>query len=162
MRQDEWDELRRRFDYRCAYCGVRESDAGAELTVDHFQPHSRGGVKASENWVYSCHACNEFKGDYWSPGTARRILHPHRDDLSEHIAESADGTLQPLTETGAFHVDRLHLNRHQLVNYRRERRALDDAFRTRKTLLRRLLELEGQVGALTAALEQINPRPTQE
>jgi 5-methylcytosine-specific restriction endonuclease McrA len=78
MRQDEWDELRHRFDYRCAYCGIRESDAGAELTVDHFHPQSRGGAHSLDNWVYRCHACNEFKGDYWSPGTARQILHPHR------------------------------------------------------------------------------------
>jgi hypothetical protein len=128
------------------------------LTVGHFHPQSRGGAHGLDNWVYSCHACNEFKGDYWSPGTARQILHPHRHVLSEHLTELADGTLQALTETGAFHIDRLHLNRQQLVTYRRERRALEDASRARELLLRRLHELEEQIGTLTAALEQMEPR----
>jgi 5-methylcytosine-specific restriction endonuclease McrA len=62
MRQDEHETLRRIYQFRCGYCGVRERDAGAELTVDHFQPRSQGGLDGPENWVYSCHACNEFKG----------------------------------------------------------------------------------------------------
>ena len=44
MRQDERETLQRRFQFRCGYCGVSERDAGAELTVDHFQPRSQGGL----------------------------------------------------------------------------------------------------------------------
>lgn len=64
------DDLRQRFQFRCGYCGVREADAGAELTADHFQPRSRGGADEPDNLVYSCHACNEFKGDFWDPDPA--------------------------------------------------------------------------------------------
>jgi hypothetical protein len=42
MRQDERETLRQRFAFRCGYCGVSEQDAGAERTVDHFQPRSQG------------------------------------------------------------------------------------------------------------------------
>ena len=61
MRQDQRDALRHRFEFRCGYCGVTERDVGAELTVDHFQPRSRGGLHEADNWVYCCHPCNEFK-----------------------------------------------------------------------------------------------------
>ena len=109
MRASERETLRRRYQFRCGYCGVRESDVGAELSADHFQPNSRGGVDEAENWVYCCHACNEFKSDYWEPESVRRVLHPERDPLATHIAEESDGTLRPLTDTGAFHIEWLHL-----------------------------------------------------
>src|SRR5487761_763324 len=109
MRPEEREALRRRFGFRCGYCSVGEADAGSELTVDHFQPRSQGGSDTSDNWVYSCHACNEFKGDWWRPESSRRILHPERDELARHIAEGKDGSLRPLTEMGAFQIERLRL-----------------------------------------------------
>lgn len=155
MRQEERETLRRRFQFRCGYCGVSEDDAGADLTVDHFQPRAQGGVHESENWVYCCHACNEFKGDFWQPGATHRILHPLRDDLAAHLVEKEDGTLQARTETGAFLMVRLHLNRRQLIMYRRERRLLEAARQTHASLLERLQQLEEQVQSLAAQLEQL-------
>jgi hypothetical protein len=155
MRQDERERLRRQFQFRCGYCGVRESDAGAELTVDHFHPRSQGGLHEPENWVYSCHACNEFKGDFWEPDSLRRILHPLRDNAESHIVEKVDGTLRALTETGAFHVERLHLNRRQLVEYRRERRLLEHARQEQARLLERLKKLEEEVDTMVAELAEM-------
>src|SRR5438477_10335087 len=124
MRQEERETLRRRFEFRCGYCGVSERDVGAELTVDHFQPRSQGGQHEPENWVYCCHACNEFKGNWWQPDSPNRILHPSHDESAAHFVKQEDGTLRALTETGLFHIERLHLNRRQLVAYRLERRRL--------------------------------------
>src|SRR5688572_15805830 len=120
MRAHERQALRRLFEFRCGYCGVRERDAGAELTVDHFQPSSKGGAHEPDNWVYCCHACNEFKADYWQPDSPKRILHPLRDHLQSHIVEHEDGRLIALTETDAFHIDHLRLNRAPLIEYRHE------------------------------------------
>jgi 5-methylcytosine-specific restriction endonuclease McrA len=50
--------LRQRYNFCCGYCGVRETDVGAALTIDHFQPISRGGEDTPANWVYCCFACN--------------------------------------------------------------------------------------------------------
>jgi hypothetical protein len=155
MRQEERQTLRRRFQFRCGYCGVSERDAGAELTVDHFQPRSQGGLHEPDNWVYCCHACNEFKGDYWQPDAPRRILHPLRDDLAAHLVEQEDGTLQALSATGTFHMERLHLNRRPLIAYRHERRLLEAARQTQSRLLERIQQLEEQVQTLTALLEQL-------
>ncbi len=148
MRQDEREALRQRFRFRCGYCGVSERDAGAELTVDHFQPRSRGGLHIPENWVYCCHACNKFKGDFWQSDSSHRILHPLRDEMTAHITEKEDGLLQARTETGLFHIEQLHLNRRQLVALRRERRRLEAARLSQTHLLERLEQLEEQVERL--------------
>ena len=44
MRARERQALRKQYEFRCGYSGVSETDIGAELTVDHFQPQSRGGA----------------------------------------------------------------------------------------------------------------------
>jgi hypothetical protein len=51
----------------------------------------------------------------------RDLLHPRRDDLTAHFREEADGLLTALTETGAFHLERLRLNRSPLIALRRAR-----------------------------------------
>jgi hypothetical protein len=158
MRLEERQTLRSRFHFRCGYCGVREREAAAELTVDHFQPRSQGGADEPENWVYCCHACNEFKGDYWQPGSPRRILHPLHDDLALHFVEEADGTLGALTETGAFHIDQLHLNREPLVENRRLRRRREAFRRAEARWVADLDDLREQVRQMIAAMRELHRR----
>jgi hypothetical protein len=155
MRPQEREALRRRFDFRCGYCSVTEIDAGSELTVDHFQPRSQGGSDEPANWVYSCHACNEFKGDWWQPESTHRVLHPEKDERARHLAEADDGTLRPLTETGKFHIERLRLNRAQLVAFRIERNRREAAGDLRQRLLERLRELAHEVRRLANELERL-------
>jgi hypothetical protein len=152
MRPDQRAALRRRFDFCCGYCGVSETEVGAELTVDHFQPRSRGGAEQEANWVYACFTCNNLKSDVWAPDTARRILHPVNDDVSSHIAEEPDGTLTGLTETGQFHIAQLQLSRPPLIALRlsrlreeERRQALQEALRAQETLRQRVAELERAV-----------------
>lgn len=155
MRHDERETLRQLYRFRCGYCGVRECDAGAELTVDHFQPTSRGGLHEPENWVYCCHACNEFKGHHWQPTSQQRILHPLRDNLAAHIIEEEDGKLKALTETGLFHISQLHLNRGPLIGYRREQRRVRASHQVQVRLLERLKQFEEQIGELIDELDDL-------
>jgi hypothetical protein len=152
--------LRERYGFRCGYCGVHEHQIGAELTVDHFQPRSRGGTGDAGNLVYCCHACNEFKGDYWRPDAARRLLHPLLDDLDAHVSAEADGSVRGLTETGDFHIQRLHLNRPALIARRRRRRRQQAARLYQQALLDQLGELQQQFGALRAQLAALNRQPS--
>jgi hypothetical protein len=62
---------------------------------------------------------------------------------------------QGLSETGAFHIETLHLNHRQLVAYRCERRRLEAARQTQDRLIERLQELEVQVKTLTAQVQQL-------
>jgi beta-xylosidase-like protein/HNH endonuclease len=58
-------QVRERAGFACEYCGVSETDAGGELTIDHFQPRTCGGTDDTENLLYCCHRCNEYKAGYW-------------------------------------------------------------------------------------------------
>ena len=107
--------------FRCGYCGVTEAQAGSELTFDHFRPQSQAGTDETANLVYACHACNEFKGEYWSQDSETRLLHPLTDNFALHIAEEADGRLHSLTVLGEVYISRLQLNRSALVGNRLER-----------------------------------------
>ena len=155
MRVAERRRLRERFGFACGYCGVTESDDGALLTTDHFQPRTQGGSNEPDNLVYACHACNEFKGDYRQATGTRRILHLGRDDLSAYVAENADATLRGLTPTGVFHIERLRLNRPALLEHRRARRRLATAQAEQRALLEQLGQLESQVNQLTMQLEAL-------
>jgi hypothetical protein len=119
MRRSLKDQLRQLYDFRCGYCGVSESDVGAELTVDHFHPTAHGGSDTLSNLVYCCSACNSYKGEFWAPDSEQRLLHPREDDLSPHVTQTETYQMRGLTATGRFHIEQLHLNRAPLIAYRR-------------------------------------------
>ena len=121
MRDDVREQVRVLYDYRCGYCGVRESDAGTRLTLDHYCPRSNGGTDVIDNLVYCCHGCNEYKGDYWHEEENQRLLHPLREEMTANLAPSEAGRLQGLTARGNIHIERLRLNRPQLIAYRLQR-----------------------------------------
>ncbi len=54
------EEIFRRDDYRCVYCG-EQFDVDA-LTIDHVQPRVRGGDSSPGNVVTACGGCNTAKG----------------------------------------------------------------------------------------------------
>lgn len=120
--QELREAVRRAYGYRCGYCGMHEEEVGCELEVDHFRPRAAGGSDELSNLVYCCSACNRIKSDFWSVDPIRRLLNPLQDDPSTHLREEADGRLIALTETGAFHLKRLKLNRPQLIAARVNRR----------------------------------------
>jgi HNH endonuclease len=150
--------LRKQYRFRCGYCGVHETDMGAELTVDHFQPRSRGGDSSADNLVYCCHACNEFKGDYWQPDSPRRLLHPLHDDPASHLVLTEDGMLRGLTETGAFHIRRLQLNRPALIARRVRELRLQAARSAQQRMLEQLAELQGELDHLKGLVRELQQR----
>jgi hypothetical protein len=46
----------------CAYCGASVED-GAQLSLDHLQPHSKGGDNKPTNLVTCCSRCNSARGN---------------------------------------------------------------------------------------------------
>lgn len=54
------ENVLRRDDYTCAYCGARPPHR--DLTLDHVVPRSRGGATRWENVVTACRKCNGDKG----------------------------------------------------------------------------------------------------
>jgi len=47
--------------YTCQYCGAQPGTE--ELTVDHVNPRSKGGISTWENCVLACVGCNKRKAD---------------------------------------------------------------------------------------------------
>jgi hypothetical protein len=121
-------ELRRTvrtlYAFACGYCGVTETEVGAYLTIDHYQPLDAGGSDDIDNLVYACHACNLHKSASWNLANPF-VLHPLRTDMHMHIRPLPDGTLQGLTPEGTRHIDVLHLNRAPMVERRKMRRLIE-------------------------------------
>jgi len=106
------EQVRRRANFACQYCGVTETDAGGPLTVDHFRPRAHGGTDDLNNLLYCCHRCNLYKADYWpTRPTDPPLWNPLQGPIGTHLLLLADGTLHPITPTGIFSLRRLRLNR---------------------------------------------------
>jgi hypothetical protein len=125
-----WEQVRRRADFACEYCGVTETDVGGLLTVDHFQPRAAGGADAPSNLLYCCHRCNLYKADYWPPRPTDPVLwNPRQEAVGTHLLLLADGALYPITATGAFTLRRLRLNRPPLAAHRLRRQSSAEELR---------------------------------
>ena len=152
MPHPKHDQVRARWGARCGYCDVTEEDAGGGLTVDHYVPLVAGGDDSDENLVYACFRCNLYKGDFHPTLEDRAnghvVLHPLRDDISKHVRlEEATGQVQPRTETGAFHIALLHLNRAALVAFRLRRRFYELLLKRRELVEAENLELRAIIKA---------------
>lgn len=113
------EQVRIRANCACEFCGVKEIDIGNQLTIDHFQPKTKGGTDTLDNLIYCCMSCNQYKLNYWQEQPSDPILwNPRTEAFSEHFLQLEDGILHPLTATGQFTIKRLRLNRPPLVAYR--------------------------------------------
>ncbi len=117
--------VRQRANFACEYCGVKEQNAGGELTVDHFRPQSKGGGDELENLVYCCSRCNLYKSDFWiEPRREPSLWNPRLEPAENHFWQAENGRLHALTEKGGLSIRILNLNRQQLVAYRRGQRLM--------------------------------------
>jgi hypothetical protein len=124
------EQVRQRAGCVCEFCGVSEVDVGGLLTLDHFQPQSKGGQDTFENLLYACAVCNQFKQDYWpSKSESPRLWNPREELSSQHWVELEDGYWAALSPQGEFTIQRLRLNRSQLVAARQRRRQQADVMR---------------------------------
>lgn len=124
------EQVRQRARCACEFCGISEIDTGGLLTIDHFQPRSKGGSDEPSNLIYACPSCNQFKQDYWpKTETAPQLWNPRRDPASEHFIELENGELTAITPVGSFSIKRLRLNRSQLIATRRRRKQQTEVMR---------------------------------
>jgi HNH endonuclease len=144
------EQVRQRAQCACEFCGTSEIDAGGLLTIDHFQPRSKQGSNQLDNLIYACISCNQSKQDYWpSQDTAPKLWNPRQETASQHFVEQDDGQLTALTLTGEFTIQRLRLNRTQLVSARQRRQ--------QQAQIERLLQ---RYQNITALQSQINRQLT--
>jgi len=118
------EQIRQRANFACEYCGISEIDSGGLLTMDHFRPRTLGGGDDLDNLLYCCYRCNLYKGDYWPEQPSdTKLWNPRIEPMQLHLRPLADGSLYPITPTGELTLQRLRLNRPQLVANRLRLRA---------------------------------------
>jgi len=117
-------KVRQRAGCACEYCGVRETDTGGLLTIDHFQPQSKGGSDDLENLIYCCNRCNSYKYNYFpSSPTQPVIWNPRITSRNQHFFELDNGNLKGLSAEGIATINLLRLNRISLIKYRLQKKA---------------------------------------
>ncbi|MEK7832385.1 MAG: HNH endonuclease signature motif containing protein [Acidobacteriota bacterium] len=152
-------QIRVRANFACEYCGVTETSAGAELTLDHFRPKSKGGGDSPDNLVYCCPQCNWYKGDYWPKlPTATHLWNPRLEPFSRHFRLEEDGVIVPLTEVGELTTSRLQLNRVPLVAHRRQQLPDDVREKTALTPVRQYGFMRSLAADLKSQLEALRDR----
>lgn len=95
----------------CLYCG--EHFSRGELTRDHVNPLSKGGLDAWENCVTACLACNVYKGCRTPQQASMPLLAvPYRPSWVEHLILSNRNILADQMD---FLVNHLPKNRRHLA-----------------------------------------------
>ena len=131
----DWKEaILRRCGGQCVYCTISEGEYGGSdnFHVEHFRPKSLFAALENEidNLFSACAICNRFKGDDWpgepdAAGGTATFLDPAVADYHAHIKMPRPGVaLVGGTVAGVYVVERLFLNRGQLLTSRRFRIAL--------------------------------------
>jgi hypothetical protein len=110
--------LRDEFVFTCVYCQGRETWLGASafFGVEHYHPKSKEPELASSytNLLYVCNLCNTARGV--TPLHER--LHPEKNPFGLHLEIDQDGTVRHKTPTGEALIDKLKLNRAEVVRIR--------------------------------------------
>ncbi len=122
-------ELRRLVQARandlCEYCRSQAGFCPDPFSMEHIEPESRGGITTSENLAWSCQGCNNAKYNFVTgidPLTNHEVplFHPRLDSWGTHFCWSEDGLeIIGITPTGRATVERLRLNRSNVVGWRR-------------------------------------------
>lgn len=108
----------------CEYCRVPFLWSNDLFDVEHIHPKKHGGTDDLENVAWSCSSCNAHKAaavEAIDPltGEPAPFFHPHTDQWRDHFAWSEDWLyIRGQTPTGRAMVERLHLNRQQIINLR--------------------------------------------
>ena len=73
--KQEWEDLKKKYNYSCAICGLSEpfNQYRKWLTLDHIQPLSKGGTNYIMNIQPLCFVCNSVKKDKGIVRTYRKL-----------------------------------------------------------------------------------------
>lgn len=125
----KWKEaLAAESNHQCVYCAIPENRFGGSWNfhVEHFRPKSRFGTLTHNygNLYYACAICNVHKGDRW-PGEPTRnldsktFIEPSIHDYNDNFKVNSLCHVKGENTAACYTVERVFLNRPQLINERR-------------------------------------------
>jgi hypothetical protein len=121
-------QIRREGRYQCVYCAIKEQQFGGlrNFHVEHYRPRKHFPQLTEDivNLFYACGICNSFKGGSWpsEPDADHSVAAfpcPADVDYSDILNIEDDYTLVSSVRAGCFLIERLYLNRPQLIYTRR-------------------------------------------
>ena len=98
------------------------------------------------------------KGAYWPESDAppaRRLLHPLKDYIDEHLSLLDNGMLEGITDRGRFHIAWLQLNRPQLVQHRQEQQQRRLFEQVTQATIERQQQMQQQIDQTQTELKQL-------
>lgn len=89
----------------CAWCGF-SLEEGAQLTLDHLKPHSKGGSNHESNLVTACKRCNDSRGARSQVGFASAVAEYINGGLTpeailERVRSASRRSLRPFRRRAA-------------------------------------------------------------
>lgn len=116
--------LAEKFGHKCCYCRISQGN-GIKFEVEHLTPKVRGGSNRIINLGWSCHDCNEKKGDL----TCEEFGHPEVRDKAEsgmkHAAHMSIMRWKLYERLKVLYGDKLHLTYGSTTSYKRHEAGLD-------------------------------------
>jgi uncharacterized protein (TIGR02646 family) len=129
--------LRKEGKQQCVYCAIKEAIFGGyrNFHVEHFKPKSKFKDLENDysNLFYVCSICNAFKGNDWPEGVDEQkhpdvyaYPSPAVHDYATFLAVDAHGAVVSNQPAGSYLIERVYLNRPQLMRMRRVDRVVHE------------------------------------
>lgn len=140
--------------HQCVYCAIHEKPWGGidHYHIDHYRPKSIPEFKKYEldicNLFYACPICNRFKSDDWPAEPDSILSIPCYPDQSKvdystiFDMNDTDFNLKGKNVAANYTIERLYLNRPQLIYERRENKLNLDEKLLRKSVLEMIRKIE--------------------
>jgi hypothetical protein len=127
------ETLKQETSHKCAYCESRIEHIDYPH-VEHILPKARRPDLVCDwlNLTLACTRCNVAKGDYYDPECD--LVDPYRDEIGDHLIFAGAHVYHRASDRGLVTIDRVDLNRGELVVRRKE--AIETYMRVRDLIAR--------------------------
>ena len=123
--------MREEANHKCVYCAIHENPLGGydHFHVEHFRPKSLKPfeklINDYNNLFYACAICNRFKSNDWpnDPVEDNSIISypdPNLNDYNDLFIINDNGKLDGNSIAAKYVIEKINLNRPQLIYERRE------------------------------------------
>jgi hypothetical protein len=116
------EAVRRRANFACEYCGLREAEAELRHQIDHVVARQHALDDRIENLALACGFCNSHKGPNLSgidpeTGAITTLFNPRTDEWTDHFRR-AGVEIVGLTATGRATITVLAMNAREQLQRR--------------------------------------------
>jgi uncharacterized protein (TIGR02646 family) len=150
-------EVRSEAKEKCVYCAIHENSLGGSdsFHIEHYRPKSKFHKleKEFKNLFYACAICNRFKSNDWPKAPKKdhsipSYPDPKLVDYNTLFEVDENGVIHGKYTASKYMVEKIVLNRPQLINERKEkklRNRLDNAITNLPELASKVLTIDRSI-----------------